>query len=253
MLSGQLSIGALPTPGPARRRVPNPDTVKYGDMDQPWQRYQPGRHPRILDCQAVFSSLGGTHVLHSATQQLFGSESALAVTAHMRLPKAVKARPRMQGLLWFSASQCWALQRPMVAATRAPPPSGTEPNDYSNVVGSAMQLVLQFGWMSGQPFAVLGYVVKGVLIGRNRGVCAWNPHCAHTAPAAAAGAACVLLRGVTPIGALQVVKCRCGNPAVVRKGQWRLLPLEGGRLTRRYLACARKSVKLRCAFRQYLD
>lgn len=60
-------------------------------------------------------------------------------------------------------------------------------------------------------------------------------------------------RWVTPIGAAQVVKCLCGNPAVVRKGQWRLLPVEGGRLTRRYLACARKSMKLRCAFRQYLD
>ena len=58
---------------------------------------------------------------------------------------------------------------------------------------------------------------------------------------------------MTLIVAPQLVKCLCGNPAVVRKGQWRLLPLEGGRLMRRYLACARKSVKLRCAFRQYLD
>lgn len=56
-----------------------------------------------------------------------------------------------------------------------------------------------------------------------------------------------------PHRAPQVVKCQCGNPAVVRKRQWRLQPWEGGQLARRYLACARKSVRLRCAFRQYLD
>lgn len=98
-LSGLSSMRAPQPLGPAPRRVPNPETDKYGDMDKPWQRYQPGRHPRILDCQACFGSLGGTHMLHSATQLLYGSESALAVTAHMRLPEAVKARARMQGSL----------------------------------------------------------------------------------------------------------------------------------------------------------
>ena len=98
-----LERGRASTLGPARRRVPNPETDKYGDVGKPWQGYQPGRHPRILDCQAAFGSLGGTAVLHSATQLLHGSESELAVTAHMRLPKAVKARAHIQRSLCLSA------------------------------------------------------------------------------------------------------------------------------------------------------
>ena len=77
---------------------------------------------------------------------------------------------------------------------------------------------------------------------------------AHTATAPAAEAACELLRGgLDLLRASQVAKCLCGDPAVVRNRPWRLQPGQGGQLTRRYLACARKPKALRCAFRQYLD
>ena len=84
------ACGRTLNPGAARRRVPNPETDKYGDLDEPWGHGQPKRRPRVLSCQAWFGSLGGASVLHSATQLLHGEKSEIAVTAHMRMPRALK-------------------------------------------------------------------------------------------------------------------------------------------------------------------
>ena len=54
-------------------------------------------------------------------------------------------------------------------------------------------------------------------------------------------------------GMAQAATCLCGKPAVVRKRPWRVHPWQGWQLTRRYLACARKPQKSRCAFQEYLD